>query len=503
MNIKKGFTFLKLSVILIILGLTTYKINTFVNMSELTDVHQTAAWFGVGGDEFEPVKDASNEIESKIKWAIFIFAVLILLILAYLFDITALSTRLTGRQIFNTNKINGILMMLFLIVGMYFAFWEFFEHGKLTLTFNASSKHGEEIDSMFMWTLLFTGIVFVATQVVLFWYSYRYKHSTDRKATYYAHNNKLEIFWTIIPAIVLTFLVLRGYATWKTMMPKEADKNAQVIEVFAFQFGWTARYPGADNTFGPASFNYISSTNPLGLAVESEAKLLEEELRKDTASINNELANLSNKLKELKNLLPELKASYKLSDYETTLKEIASIESGEKEDELQMALRRKTKQLQRMSTVSKDDKMFAKMFTPAVEDDILTKEIYLVKNKPVLLKFRAKDVIHSAYLPYFRVQMNCVPGMPTQFGFTPTKTTAQIRKEKGDEEFDYYLFCAKICGGAHYNMRIKVVVVESEAEYSEWMSKQKPAFPKVLPVVEKQLNDSNSVVLPGTTAMNL
>ena len=93
-------------------------------------------------------------------------------------------------------------------------------------------------------------------------------------------------------------------------------------------------------------------------------------------------------------------------------------------------------------------------------------------NKQVLMKFRSQDVIHSAYLPHFGVQMNCVPGMNTQFAFTPTKTTKQMRSELENDEFDYVLLCNKICGAAHYNMQIKVIV-ESQEEYDAWLNEQK------------------------------
>ena len=78
-------------------------------------------------------------------------------------------------------------------------------------------------------------------------------------------------------------------------------------------------------------------------------------------------------------------------------------------------------------------------------DDIVVKEVHLPVNKPVLLKFRSRDVIHSAFLPHFRVQMNCVPGLSTQFAFTPTKTTAEMKAQEG-EDFEYIMLCNKICG---------------------------------------------------------
>jgi cytochrome c oxidase subunit 2 len=126
----------------------------------------------------------------------------------------------------------------------------------------------------------------------------------------------------------------------------------------------------------------------------------------------------------------------------------------------------------------------------AAGDDFLAKEIHLPVGKPVIFKFRSQDVIHSAYMPHFRAQMNCVPGMVTQFQFTPTITSAEmktdakvikqisaineIRVAAGEEpyEFGYVLLCNKICGNAHYNMQMPIVV-ESEADYLKWVSEQK------------------------------
>jgi len=111
-------------------------------------------------------------------------------------------------------------------------------------------------------------------------------------------------------------------------------------------------------------------------------------------------------------------------------------------------------------------------------DDRLLREVHLVVGKPVLLKFRSRDVIHSAFLPHFRVQMNCVPGLMTQFAFTPTKTTKQMRQEEG-EDFDYVLLCNKICGAAHYNMQMSFVV-ETQKEYDAWITSKKTLSEKLL-----------------------
>jgi cytochrome c oxidase subunit 2 len=104
-------------------------------------------------------------------------------------------------------------------------------------------------------------------------------------------------------------------------------------------------------------------------------------------------------------------------------------------------------------------------------DDKLASEIVLPVNKPVRFIVGSKDILHSFYMPDFRVQINAVPGMPTYFQFTPRLTTEQMREKRNDPAYDYVLLCAKICGAGHYNMQAKVTVV-SEEEYAAWIAKQ-------------------------------
>ncbi len=106
-------------------------------------------------------------------------------------------------------------------------------------------------------------------------------------------------------------------------------------------------------------------------------------------------------------------------------------------------------------------------------DDLNADTIVLPVNKSVRLNIIAQDVIHSVYMPNFRLQMNAVPGLPTFFKFTPTITTADMRNRLDKSDFEYHLYCNKICGGGHYNMQ-KIVRVVTEAEYQDWLSHQKP-----------------------------
>ncbi len=112
------------------------------------------------------------------------------------------------------------------------------------------------------------------------------------------------------------------------------------------------------------------------------------------------------------------------------------------------------------------------------QDDIIDKQgdtIYMPVNRPIKLVLGAKDVIHSCYMPYFRVQMNCVPGLPTYFYFTPKYTTNQMRAKLGNDNFNFILLCAKICGTSHYNMG-RIIKVVDEQEYTAWKSHLKPWY---------------------------
>lgn len=133
------------------------------------------------------------------------------------------------------------------------------------------------------------------------------------------------------------------------------------------------------------------------------------------------------------------------------------------------------------------------------KDDFMTDEIHIVVNQPVKFKLGSKDVIHSFFLPHFRAQQNCVPGMPTEFHLTPTITTDEIRKERNDATYDYYLACAAICGASHYNMKMKIIV-DTQEEYNIWAKEQKSYYYTTVNPSEAPMVDSNkSAVKMDTT----
>jgi cytochrome c oxidase subunit 2 len=139
------------------------------------------------------------------------------------------------------------------------------------------------------------------------------------------------------------------------------------------------------------------------------------------------------------------------------------------------------------------------------DDKIVKGEFHLPLGKDVQFYFRAQDVIHSAYMPHFRAQMNCVPGMVTRFNFKPTKSTADMREITGNDEFDYVLMCNKICGTAHYNMQMKIIV-ESEEDYNKWLSEQNQfvAVEEKKEVIEEVVPqaDSAQVAEVGSTELS-
>ena len=316
-------------------------------------------------------------------------AIVTLLIVAAMVQIVRVSELLAELKKEDVNEVtesdNKTQGILYLVIGfgfIVFVVWQMIAWNDLLLP-EAASIHGAKIDALMQFTMTLILVVFFITTPMLFIFSYLYRGKKSNNAYFFAHNNKLELIWTIIPTIVLTGVIVYGLKTWNETMNMDLS-SAKYIEIHSKQFGWTARYSGEDNKLGKSDFRLIDASNALGVDMTD----------------NNSL------------------------------------------------------------------------------DDKITREVHLVVDKPVLLQFRSQDIIHSAFLPHFRVQMNCVPGLITQFGFTPTKTTTQMKQEEG-EDFEYILLCNKICGSAHYNMQMKFIV-ETQAEYDAWIAQQKTLGQKLL-----------------------
>jgi cytochrome c oxidase subunit 2 len=162
-----------------------------------------------------------------------------------------------------TNRVNGVLMIIFLVLGLIGVYY-CNEALKGKILMESASVQGEGIDQMIMWTLVITGVVFVITQILLFWFAFKYQEKEGQQAFYFPHNNKLELIWTVIPAIALTILVAIGLRHW-FRITSEAPKDAMVVEIIGKQFNWLIRYPGKDGQLGRKFFKNIDdATNPVG-----------------------------------------------------------------------------------------------------------------------------------------------------------------------------------------------------------------------------------------------
>ncbi|MEZ7838267.1 MAG: cytochrome c oxidase subunit II [Flavobacteriales bacterium] len=332
------------------------------------------------------------------------------------------------------NDTQGKLLLTFGILFMASFFVMTAKWNHLLLPISAS-EHGVEIDLLMNISMGVIIIVFLITQPILFFLSYKYRGRKDRTATFISHNDKAEIIWTIVPAVVLTVLIVYGLQTWSKIMDRSDLDDAVVVELYGKQFDWTARYAGADNNLGAANVRFIGGLNTVGVISESA-------YAKQMAGLDNNIAKAHVQMSEELNANKRVKIEARLAKMESKKSTLTALVSITPKDLLE-----------------------------AAEDDVVVKELHLPVNKTVHLKFRSQDVIHSAYLPHFRVQMNCVPGMNTDFVFKPTITTEEMRVETGNEAFEYVLLCNKICGAAHYNMQLKVIV-ESEEDYNKWMAEQ-------------------------------
>jgi cytochrome c oxidase subunit 2 len=190
---------------------------------------------------------------------------LLLVVFGLLFRLQILTSIFSGssaRELGTSNRVNGVLMLIFMVVGGAAFAWSFGDNFE-KMNPPIASVHGHATERMFWTTMIIIGIVFVLTQIALFVYSYKYQHKEGRRAYFFPHNNKIEIIWTVIPAIVMAGLVFAGWKEW-SRITGEAPKNSVVLEVMGKQFNWLVRYPGRDMKLGVVNYRLIDATNEFG-----------------------------------------------------------------------------------------------------------------------------------------------------------------------------------------------------------------------------------------------
>ncbi|HMG14400.1 MAG TPA: cytochrome c oxidase subunit II transmembrane domain-containing protein, partial [Saprospiraceae bacterium] len=201
---------------------------------------------------------------------VFICIVLLCIVFIQIGKVTELTGKIKGEEEvqLHTNHWNGILSLIFVVVflgGTVLSAWYFKDRMMGYGPHLSASVHGKKLDFLFNVTLFFTGIVFVITHLALFWFGFKYKGTKGGMASFISHDNKLEIIWTAIPAVVMTFLVVGGLDVWNSVMAdiKNTDDYIE-IEATGVQFNWLLRYPGADGKLGTRDYKKISPTNPIG-----------------------------------------------------------------------------------------------------------------------------------------------------------------------------------------------------------------------------------------------
>ncbi len=336
------------------------------------------------------------------------------------------------------NKFNATMMLLFMI-GLFGGFiWLMMTYG-WTGRGDAASVHGHGLDSLLNLNFIIIIAVFFLTNFLLFFFAFKYVKKPGVAALYFPHNNKLELVWTVVPAIVLAVIIILGLKEWNSATSEAAPESIR-IELFSKQFDWTARYSGNDNTLGKFDYKLTLDNNELALLT--------------TNTLDSSIHAMEARIHDLEKVLNRRDTMLVPADKEMMMSELANKE-------------RLVRLLHQMKG----------RHNPEVDawawDDIIQKDtLYLCKGKEFEFNFRSKDVIHSAYFPHFRAQMNTVPGMTTRFKFIPDKTTEEMREEKNNPNFNYVLLCNKICGGAHYKMKMMVVVLDEKA-YDAWMESKK------------------------------
>lgn len=383
------------------------------------------------------------------KFFVLIAVILGTIALAQLVRVYELSSKLRKNEEHEVSHRDNVLMARLMLVFMIFQFL-----GLIFLIFKygwtgrgvAASIEGVETDWLLNLNFIIILAAFFLTNFLLFYFSYKYVRMPGVKAFYYPHNNKLEIIWTIIPAIVLSAIIILGLKSWNKLTSPSGN-DAVIIELFAKQYDWTARYAGADNILGRHDYKLTTDNNELALltsnTIDSSIKVMIE----GPTGINVIQKVLNNRDTIIN---------------DSTMNTLR-VDLSRKERLLRLLVQMKGSHSKRLDKLAWDD---------IIQKDTL----YLCVNQPYEFNFRAKDVLHSAYFLHFRAQMNAVPGMTTRTKFTPIYTTNQMRKKMKDPNFQYVLLCNKICGGAHYKMKM-IIVVKDKVSFDNWMKgKSKDTF---------------------------
>ena len=371
------------------------------------------------------------------------------------------------------NRLNATLLLLFMLAFFGSVIYLFVEYG-FTGRGESASEHGVGTDWLMNLNLWIITTVFFLTNTLLFTFAFKYVRKPGVKAYYFPHDNRLELAWTVVPAVVLAVVIILGLKSWNEQTSAASDEAIRV-ELFSKQFDWTVRLAGDDNKLGYFDYKLTNDNNPLALMT--------------TASIQDAIDSMENSatgIRALEAKLNNSKLMFAPEDKALMEKDLAT-----KERLVRMLYQMKARHNKSIDAQAMDDIVFSAGDT-----------LFLMEGQDYEFNFRSKDVIHSALFPHFRTQMNTVPGMTTRFKFKPTITTKAMREKMDDSKFNYMLMCNKICGSSHYKMKLMVVVLDKEA-YKAWYNQVNAdkQFKMVYPVGKPKAVTTETTESTDTTAV--
>lgn len=196
---------------------------------------------------------------------------LILVVFVQIGKVYEMTSAIKGEQatLRDNSKWNGWFFLGFMVLFLVGVCWSAYAYKNVMMGYGphkSASEHGSILDNLFLITLIVTGIVFILCHIALFWFAYKFRWKEGRKALFIPHDNRLEIWWTAIPAVVMTILVVNGLNAWNTVMADvKPEEDFMEIEAVAQQFNWTIRYPGQDGKIGTRNYKLTTGNNQLGL----------------------------------------------------------------------------------------------------------------------------------------------------------------------------------------------------------------------------------------------
>ncbi len=353
---------------------------------------------------------------------IFLSIVLIGIIVVQVGKVSELAGRIRGEedQQEDANRIHSSLALVFVVFFLAGCIASAVMYKNSILWYGphqSASEHGSSLDYIFNVTLVVTGIVFFVTQILLFWFTYRFRAQKGRPSLYLPHDNRLEIIWTALPAVVMTFLVVGGLDAWNEVMADVGEDEPHMeIEATGMQFAWMLRYPGDDGLLGEKNYKLITANNPLGQNWE-DVKNHDDIVSTAPGDI---LKLPVNEMVRVRITARDVLHNFDLPHFRVKMDAIPGLPTYFK-------------------------------FRPTITTEEYRRNLGATDNDG-----------NPLYPEYWEPADPSEPDGPKRW-----------------EAFHFELACAELCGNGHYSMRRMIEIVERD-EYDEWVAQQKPYYGSII-----------------------